>query len=223
MKIALIGGTGDIGEGLALRWGLETTHEILIGSRARDKAEERARAYAQRLEDAGRKGKPAILGLANEDAAREGDVVVLCVEADHVVATVRSLREILREDQIVVSPAVSMVRRGKFFFYAPPPEGSLAAQIAGLLPENTPLVSALHTVPAHKLADLDTRLDQNVVVLGDDEAAKRTVMGLISEMAGLRPLDGGPLAAGSLVESITPLLINLAIVNKRKDLGIKFV
>jgi len=223
MKIALVGGTGDIGEGIALRWGLETTHEILVGSRKREKADERAREYGERLEIAGRKGKPDMVGLANEDAAREGDIVVLCVEAEVVVPATRSLLGVLHQDQIVVSPAVPMVRRGKYFFYAPPPEGSLAVQIAGVLPERMPLVSALHTVPAHKLADLERPLDQDVVCLGGDEDAKKTVMGLIGEIAGLRPLDGGPLSASCLVESITPLLINLAIANKRKNLAIKFV
>jgi NADPH-dependent F420 reductase len=223
MKIALIGGTGDIGEGLALRWGLETEHEILIGSRTKEKAGERAREYAERLESAGRKGKVSMMGLANEDAAREGDVVVLCVEAGYVVASVRSLLGQLTSDQIIVSPAVPMVRRGKFFFYAPPAEGSLAVQIAGVLPEDMPIVGAFHTVPAHKLADLDARLDQDVVVLGGNDRAKKTIMDLADEIPGIRPLDGGPLSASCLVESITPLLINLAIANKRKNLAVKFV
>jgi NADPH-dependent F420 reductase len=218
MRIALIGGTGDIGEGLALRWGLETTHEILVGSRTREKADERAREYAERLESA---GKSPWRGCTRTPPAR---ATSWCLRGGpYVVPTARSLGAILRADQILVSPAVSMERRGKFFFHAPPPEGSLALQIAGVLPERTPLVSALHTVPAHKLADLGTPLDQDVVCLGDHEDAKKTVMGLIGEIPGLHPLDGGPLAASSMVESITPLLINLAIANKRKNLAIKFV
>ncbi len=223
MKIALIGGTGDIGEGLALRWGLETDHEILIGSRSKEKAESRVAEYVKKLEAAGRKGEARIVGMANEDAAAQGDVIVLCVEADFALASVRALLPRLMSGRILVSPAVPMVRRGKFFYYTPPPEGSLAVQIAGVLPPDVPIVGAFHTVPAHKLADLDARLDQDVVVLGGFEEAKKTVMGLVAEIPGLRPLDGGPLSASCLVESITPLLVNLAIANKRKDLGIKFV
>lgn len=223
MKIALIGGTGDIGEGLALRWGRETDHDILIGSRSKEKAEERVTAYVERLRAAGRKGELRITGMANEDAAAQGDVVVLCVEAAHAPASVHALLPHFNPSQVLVSPAVPMVRRGKFFYYAPPAEGSLAVQIAGILPADMPVVGAFHTVPAHKLADLKADLDQNVVVLGGSEGAKKTVMTLVAQITGLIPLDGGPLSASALVESITPLLINLAIVNKRKNLAIKFV
>jgi NADPH-dependent F420 reductase len=223
MKIALIGGTGDIGEGLALRWGLDTDHDILIGSRSKQKAEERVAQYVEKLTAAGRKDPPRIAGAVNEDAAARGDVTVLCVEAPFALASVRGLLPYLSSTRILVSPAVPMVRRGKFFYYAPPSEGSLAAQIAGILPPDVPIVGAFHTVPARRLADLSARLDQDVVVLGGFEEAKKIVMDLAGEIPGLHPLDGGPLAASCLVESITPLLINLSIANKRKNLAVKFV
>ncbi|MDP3940196.1 MAG: NADPH-dependent F420 reductase [Deltaproteobacteria bacterium] len=223
MKIGLIGGTGDIGEGLALRWGLNTEHALLIGSRKADKARERAEEFARKLEIAGRKAKSGITGGTNEDVVKDSEIVVLCVEAPYVVATLRELLGVLSPDKIVVTPAVSMVRKGGVFLYAPPPDGSMAVQLARVLPEAIPLVSAFHTVPAHKLADLSATLDQDVVVLGDMKDAKERIMGLVAEIDGLHPIDGGPLVTSSLVESITPLLINLAIVNKRKNLAIKFV
>jgi NADPH-dependent F420 reductase len=223
MKIALTGGTGDLGEGLALRWGIETDHEILIGSRREEKAKERALEYTEKLEIAGRRGKPKIAGMTNEDAAKEGEIVILCVEAPFVVASLREIVRHLTPKKIVVSPAVPMVRKGGFFLYAPPPDGSMAVQIARSLPKEVPLVSAFHTVPAHKLSDLEADVDQDVVVLGDHKDEKQEIMKLADEITGIHPIDGGPLNASALVESITPLLINLAIVNKRKNLAVKFV
>jgi len=223
MKIGLIGGTGDIGEGLALRWGFGTEHDLIIGSRSADKARARASDFAGKLEIAGRKGKPRITGVANVGAAEGAEIVVLCVEAPHALASLQELLGVLGPDKIVVTPAVSMVRKGGVFLYAPPAEGSMAAHLARILPEEIPLVSAFHTVPAHKLADLSAKLDQDVVVLGDRKDATATIMKLVEEIDGLHPIDGGPLVTSSLVESITPLLINLAIVNKRKNLAIKFV
>ena len=223
MKIGLIGGTGDIGEGLAVRWGLETEHEILIGSRSVAKATERAGAFLGKLETAGKKGKANIIGVTNEEAAKQAEIVVLCVEAPYVVATLRELLGHLNPEKIVVTPAVSMARKGGFFYFAPPAEGSMAAQIASILGEEIPLVSAFHTVPAHKLANPDAEIDQDVVVLGDNPEAKKTIMSLAAAIPGISPIDGGPLVTSSLVESITPLLINLAIVNKRKNIAIKFV
>ncbi len=223
MKIALTGGTGDLGEGLALRWGYETDHEILIGSRREGKASARAVEYTEKLEIAGGRGKPKIVGMTNEEAARQGKIIILCVEAPFVVASLREILPHLNPDKIVVTPAVPMVRKGGFFLYAPPPDGSMAVQIARSLPKEVPLVSAFHTVPAHKLADLEADVEQDVVVLGDHPEEKRMIMKLADEITGFHPVDGGPLNASGLVESITPLLINLAIVNKRKNLAVKFV
>ncbi|MFQ5459088.1 MAG: NADPH-dependent F420 reductase, partial [Myxococcota bacterium] len=223
MKIGLIGGTGDLGQGLALRWALHTDHAILVGSRKAEKARERADAFAATLADTGKKEKPRITGMANDEAAREAEILVLCVEAPYAAATARDLADLLHAGQIVVTPAVSMARKKGYFLYAPPSEGSMAAQIAGILDDAAPLVSAFHTVPAHKLASLDQKIDQDVVCLGDHPEAKKTVMALAAAIPGISPVDGGPLAASCLVESITPLLINLAIVNKRKNIAIKFV
>lgn len=223
MKIGLIGGTGDIGEGLAVRWGLETGHEILVGSRSAEKASARAAAFLGKIEAAGKKGRASIVGVTNEDAAKQAEIVVLCVEAATVAATLRDLRGHLNPEKIVVTPAVSMARKGGFFHYTPPAEGSMAAHLAGILGEEIPLVSAFHTVPAHKLSTPGAGIDQDVVVLGDHPEAKKTIMSLAAEIPGLKPIDGGALVTSSLVESITPLLINLAIVNKRKNIAIKFV
>lgn len=99
----------------------------------------------------------------------------------------------------------------------------MAVQLARLLPGDVPLVSAFHTVPARKLANLATTIDQDVVFLADHAEAKQTIMRLAEEITGIHPIDGGKLATSALVESITPLLINLAIVNKKKNLAIKFV
>ena len=85
------------------------------------------------------------------------------------------------------------------------------------------MVSAFQTLPAPRLANLDDKLGFDVIVCADDEAAKKTVMGLAEQLGDIRALDGGSLEEAKLVESLTPLLINLAIKNKTKPLSIKFV
>ncbi len=91
------------------------------------------------------------------------------------------------------------------------------------MPPQVRMVVAFQTLPAPRLANLDDPLGWDVVVCADDEEAKKVVMGLISDMGDLRPLDGGGLEEAKLIEPLTPLLINLAIKNKTKPLSIKFV
>jgi NADPH-dependent F420 reductase len=115
------------------------------------------------------------------------------------------------------------MKKNKLFEYTPPKQGSAALEIKEILPKTVKVVSAYHNVSAKKLAALDLSLDYDVVVCGDDEGAKRTVMELTREIKNLRPLDGGGLASSYMIESLTPFLINLAIRNGLSDLGVKFV
>jgi NADPH-dependent F420 reductase len=126
------------------------------------------------------------------------------------------------KDQVVISLVVPM-KKNKWFEYTPPKQGSAALEIRDILPESVKVVSAYHNVSAKKLANLNLELDYDVVVCGDDEGAKRTVMELTREIKNLRPLDGGGLASSYIIESLTPFLINLAIRNRLSDLGVKFV
>lgn len=217
MKIAILGGTGSIGQGLAIRWALY--HDIIIGSRHCEKAESAASEYCKVLEECDLTGH--ISGCINPDAVGQADVVVLSVPYEHVLSTIESVRSDLT-DQIVISIVVPMKKEG-YFRYAQPASGSAAMDINHVLPEGVKLVSAFHSVSAKKLCDMKTELDMDVFICGDDGEANQKVSALVKEIPHLRPMIAGPLEASSMVESLTPLLINLAMFNTLKHLGIKCV
>jgi NADPH-dependent F420 reductase len=220
MQVALLGGTGDIGEGLALRLARDTDHEVIVGSRQTEKAEDAAAAYEATLAD---HGVEAAVGAAeNPEAAAGAEVVVLSVPAYHLADTVETVADTL--SGMLVSPAVGLQRDEAGLHYNPPGVGSVTALAAQAAPDGVPVVGAYHNLAAGRLGDLDADLDWDVPVVADDEAAKETVVGLTDEMAGLRALDAGPLANATEVESLTPLLINLAANNEElHDLGAKFL
>lgn len=217
MKIAILGGTGDIGEGLALR--LAQKNEVIVGSRDEARAKEAVEAYNRTL--IGRGLKDGILGMSNVDAARDADVIILAVKYQFAIQTLQSVLDVI-DGKIVISPIVPM-SKGKLCAYTPPEKGSAARQICSVLPPHVKLVSTFHTLPAARLASLDDPLGFDVIVCADDEEAKKVAMQLVSDLGNVRPLDGGSLEEAHLIESLTPLLINLAIKNKMKNLSIKFV
>lgn len=218
MKIAILGGTGSIGEGFALRWAEK--HDILVCSREIEKAVKSAGDYSGTLLSKGLLCC-GITGCSNETAIGDAGVVVLSVPYHGVVPLLKNLRPYFK-DQIVISLVVPM-KKNKWFEFTPPKQGSAALEIKDILPESVKVVSAYHNISAKKLANLELSLDYDVVVCGDDEGAKRTVMELTKEIKALRPLDGGGLASSYMIESLTPFLINLAIRNGLSNLGVKFV
>jgi len=217
MKIAILGGTGDIGEGLALR--LAQKHQVFIGSREEAKAKEAADNYNKILKDRGLRDD--IKGMGNLDATKSADVVILAVRYQFAIQTLQVVAEAL-DAKIVVTPIVPMSKQ-KLCSYTPPEQGSAARHICSVMPPEVRVVVAFQTLPAPRLADLDDPLGFDVIVCADDEEAKKVDMGLVSDLGNVRPLDGGGLEEAKLVESLTPLLINLAIKNKTKPLSIKFV
>jgi NADPH-dependent F420 reductase len=218
MRIALLGGTGDIGQGLALRWAHDTDHEIVVGSRDQDKAERKAETYREQL--ATRGDTPTVTGCENEAAAKAADAVVLAVPAYHVVDTIASVEQVLGDVSALVTPAVGMQSSGGGFGYQPPDIGSVTELVASKTEK--PVVGAFHNLPAGRLSDLDASLDVDTLVVGDDESAKQTVASLAEEIDGLRALDAGALANAAEVEAVTPLLINVAQENEgMHELGIR--
>ena len=218
MKIAILGGTGSIGEGFALRWAAK--HEILVCSREAGKAAEAAGEYTETLSEKGL-SCCGMRGCTNESGIKDAEVIVLSVPYQGVIPLLKTLRPCFK-DQIVISLVVPM-KKNRWFKYAPPKQGSAALEIKEVLPETAKVVSAYHNVSAKKLANPDLVLDYDVVVCGDDENAKGTVVELTREIKNLRPLDGGGLACSYMIESLTPFLINLAMRNGLSDLGVKFV
>ena len=219
MRIALCGGTGDLGAGLALRWTRDTDHEVVIGSRDPEKAHEHAEEYETELRSRDIEGK--INGFVNEMAADRADVVVLCVPAYHLADTIDSIADSIA-DTVLVSPAVGM-KRDDVMSYNPPGIGSVTALAADAAPEGVPVVGAFHNLAAGRLADLDAAFEWDTLVVGDDEDAKERVRRLAGDIKGLRALDAGPLAAAPEIEGLTPLLINVAGHNgDLHDLGVRF-
>jgi len=218
MKIAILGGTGSIGKGLALRW--SGKHEIVVCSRELDKAVKAAGECSTLLSDKGLFCS-GISGSTNETGIEDVDVVVLSVPYQGIVPLLKTLTPCF-SDQIIISLVVPM-KKNRWFEYTPPKQGSAALEIKDALPKSVKVVSAYHNVPARKLANLEITLDYDVVVCGDDDGVKGTVMELTKEISNLRPLDGGRLESSYMIESLTPFLINLAIRNCLSEIGVKFV
>jgi NADPH-dependent F420 reductase len=220
MQIALLGGTGDIGQGLALRWARDTNHDVIIGSRDAEKARTKADEYETEL--ASRDHDVTVGGHENVEAAAAADVVVCSVPAYYLSDTIEEVADVVG-DAVLVSPAVGMQRDEAGVHYNPPGVGSVTALAAQAAPDDVPVVGAFHNLAAGKLANLDADLDWDVPVVADDEDAKDTVTALAEGIEGIRALDAGDLANASEVESLTPLLINLAANNERlHDLGVTF-
>lgn len=221
MRIALLGGTGDIGEGLALRWAFDTTHDVIIGSRDPEKARNKAEEYETELDSRG--VERTVQGFVNGMAADRADVVVLAVPPYHVGDTVESVADRLDEETVLVSPAVGIKRDDDGFHYHRPPAGSVTQVAADAAPEGVPVVGAFHNLAADRLANLDVELDLDTLVVGNDEDAKGNVMRLAEQIEGIRALDAGPIANAPEIEGLTPLLINIAMNNDgMHDVGVTF-
>ncbi len=210
MKIAVIGGTGDMGYGLALRFA-KAGNEIIIGSRQREKALAAA-AQAQKAVPGG-----VFSGEDNTTAAREADLAVISVPSAGHRATLESLREVLKNKpvlDITIPMAFNPLR------YAPPGEGSNALETAAVLGENCRVASGFHTVSAVLLPELDNDLHADTLIVANNAELKAQVIDLAGSI-GLNAYDAGSLVLSSTVESLTPMLIGM---NKRygsKHIGIK--
>jgi NADPH-dependent F420 reductase len=210
MKIAILGGTGKEGAGLALRWA-QAGHSIIIGSRDA----ERARAKAAELRE--RSHRLPIIGHTNLEAAELGEVVVIALPAVGLSATLPEVREATR-NKVVVSTVVPLTFGGPRLF-TPPPQGSAAEEVQELLPDAR-VVAAFHHIAAHELAETDHEIECDLLLCGGDAAAKDVVTTLGVSL-GLRAIDVGPLTNAGPVEGITALLATINRRYKLKNSGIK--
>jgi NADPH-dependent F420 reductase len=210
VNIAILGGTGKEGAGLAARWA-KLGHSILIGSRDA----ERARAKAAELRDTAH--AIPIVGHSNKDAAELGEMVVVALPAGGLAATLPDVREACK-GKVVVSTVVPLTFGGPRLF-TPPAIGSSAEEVASLLPEAR-VVGAFHHIAAHELADAEHPIECDLLICGQDAAAKETVTQLGRSM-GLRVLDVGPLTNAGPLEGITAVLATLNRRYKLKNSGIK--
>ncbi|MEM0022956.1 MAG: NADPH-dependent F420 reductase [Archaeoglobaceae archaeon] len=217
MKIAVLGGTGNLGIGLSLRLAI-LGYEVVVGSRSEEKAKAKAEEYLKILSEHGYAGK--ITGAVNAEASRQCDLAVITVPYEQAFTLAESLRNELA-GKIVVSPLVPMKKEGKLFRYVELPEGSAGEKIARIL-KDSKVVSAYHNIPADRFANLNSSFEWDVLVCGDDFEAKKAVVELTNEIKGLRALDCGDLKNSKIVESLTVLILNVMIANKLKELGVKF-
>jgi NADPH-dependent F420 reductase len=195
--IAILGGTGAAGSGLALRWA-HAGHRVILGSRT---AEKGAKA---RDEINAALGADAVAFLDNVGAARAGEIVALTVPVAAQRATVEEVRHALAGKILIdatvplVPPRVSCVQL--------PAGGSAVAAIQALLGAQVRVVSAFQNVAAHAFRHLDMRVDCDVLVCGDDPAAREVVIGLVRD-AGCRGLHAGPIGNSAAAEALTSILI----------------
>jgi NADPH-dependent F420 reductase len=202
--VPIIGGTGALGFGLALRLARAGV-PVAIGSRDAGRAEEAA----------GKVGE-GTRGLVNHEAAALGPIVLLTVPFRAQSENLTNLKEVLRPGQILVDATVPLAAAvsGKATRMLGVPQGSAAEQAQEMAPEGVNVVSALHTVSAPMLSDLDHELDEDVLIAGDSRDDKRRVAELIARIPGLRPINAGTLEVARFIEGLTPLLISVNVRNK---------
>lgn len=214
--VPIIGGTGALGFGLALRWARAGV-PVVIGSRKQESADEAAARAREQVPDA------AVEGAVNQEAATRGRVVVLTVPFRAQSENLTNLREHLREGQILVDATVPLAAAisGKATRLLGVPQGSAGQQAQEMVPDGVRVVSALHTVSAATLGDLQKPLDEDIPIAGDKRDDKKQVADLIARIDGLRPINAGLLEAARLVEGLTPLLIGVNARHKTHA-GIRF-
>jgi NADPH-dependent F420 reductase len=202
--VPIIGGTGALGFGIALRLA-RTGTAVVIGSRDAGRADEAAAKLKEQVPDAN------ATGLENGEAAQQGSIVLLCVPFRNQSENLTNLKGVLQPGQILVDATVPLAAAvsGRATRLLGVPQGSAGLQAAEMAPDGVQVVSALHTVSASTLNDLDHELDEDVLVAGDSVEAKKRVAQLIARIDGLRPVNAGRLEASKLIEGLTPLLIGI--------------
>jgi NADPH-dependent F420 reductase len=205
-SVPIIGGTGALGYGLALRWAREGI-DVVIGSRSAERASEAAERVRAVDPEAD------VEGLPNEEAARRGPIVFLTVPFRAQSETLNNLRDVLEAGQLLVDctvPTAAAVS-GKATRTLGVWQGSAAQQAQEMTPDGVTVVAALHSVSAPLIADLEHELDQDVLICGERKADKTRVAELVQRIPGLRAVNAGALETARIVEQLTPLLISINV------------
>ncbi|HXE45920.1 MAG TPA: NADPH-dependent F420 reductase [Conexibacter sp.] len=208
--VTIVGATGDLGFGLALRLAHAGGVPIVIGSRDAARAAEAAERVRAAVPGA------EVRGAENAEAAAASDLVVLSVPFASQASTLRSIRDALRPGTLLLDVTVPLATAvgGRPTRTLGVPQGSAAQQAQELVPDGVTVVAGLHTVAARHLADLDHRFDEDALICGDDAAAKERVAELIRRIPGLRPVDAGRLELARIVEQLTALTISINVRHK---------
>lgn len=202
--MSILGATGDLGFGLALRL-LREGLPVVIGSRSAERAAAAAERALERVPNAD------VRGMTNDQATRQAEVIVLSVPFASHAETLKGLAEHFREGQILVDATVPLATAlgGRPTATIGVWHGSAAQQARALVPDGVRVVSALHTVSAATLTDLEHELHEDVLICGDKRDDKRRVAAIIERVPGLRCIDCGRLELSRFTEQLTPLLISI--------------
>jgi len=209
--IAILGGTGAQGGGLGLRWA-KAGHQIIVGSRDVEKAEAKAAAIRETL------GIQTVSGETYERAASKADIIALTVPHSVQRSTIEQAIDGLH-GKIIIDATVPLVPP-KVARVQLPPEGSAVASLQRWLGDKARVVAAFQNVSAHHLSDLEHPVECDVLVCGDDVAAREVVIGLARD-AGLDAYHAGPIENAVAVEALTSLLIAINIRYKAPGSGIR--
>ena len=216
MDVAIVGGTGAEGFGLALRLA-RAGHRVVIGSRDASRGAEKADRALETL------GDGDVSGTSNDAATAATDVVFVTVPFEGQAEIYRSIKAAVRPGAVVcdaTSPLATAVG-GRAWHVVRPWHGSAAEQAAAILGDGPRVVAGFHTISAEALQDLETPMDSDVMVCGDDAGAKRIVGGLIEDIPDLRWVDAGLLSQARIAETMTALLISINRAYKVRESGFR--
>jgi 8-hydroxy-5-deazaflavin:NADPH oxidoreductase len=207
--IAVIGGTGPAGRGLALRWA-RAGETIIIGSRDAERAQQAAAAIQQKLG-----GQASISGMENGEACAAADILMLTVPFEGQAALLKQLKPAITAGSILIDATVPLAASvgGRASRTLGVWQGSAAQQTAELVPREVSVVAAFHNVSA-ELLEGDAPLDCDVIVCSDDPDAAQLTRELAAKIPGVRAIDGGKLENSRTVEQITALLIGMNLRHK---------
>ena len=208
MRIAVLGGTGPEGLGLATRLAF-IGESVIIGSRSAERAADAVAKLREKLPQA------SLAGAANAAAAAEADAAMLAFPYEGIDATLADCADALA-GKLVIDTIVPLKVEGKFFGVEPPAEGSAGEKIQARLP-TARVVSAFKHQSAHDLVELDHVMEGDVLICGKDDAAKATVAELVTRIKNLRPVDAGDLRNARVFEAMTALILNINRKHKTRS------
>jgi NADPH-dependent F420 reductase len=223
MKIGIIGGTGGMGKGFALRW--SQNHNVIVGSRDAARASDSAKEYTNLAKESFGQINGTITGNDNVSVAKDSDVLILSIPYENIDSVCSEILPVVKDSCVVVSPIVPMVKTDVGFEFIPIKENKPFSYqlVLKYMKNKSKLVSAFHVISEKKLVNPTMVLDYDIFVCGDDKESIEVVNGLINEIKGLRPIYLGPGELSYLAEISTPLLLNAMIRNKIKNPGIKII
>ncbi len=223
MKVGIIGGTGGMGKGFALRW--SQNHNVIVGSRDAARAAESAKEYTNLAKEVFGEIKGSISGSDNVSVAKESDVLILSIPYENIDTVCSGILSEIKDSCVVVSPIVPMTKTDVGFECVSIKENKPFSYKLVLehMKDKSKLVSAFHVISEKKLVNPTLELDYDIFVCGDDKDSVGVVNELINEIKGLRSIYLGPIELSYLAEMSTPLLLNAMIRNKIKNPGIKII